>query len=436
MSQPYTLSVMPNDPLMGWAGLVASAPIAQNRLVSAAGFSTAGLVGFGPADPGTFAVYRRISSHPTVSLVMQIVTAPILAGSWGWQKKPDAPAAWVEFAQTVLSPMRTQILRDGLRALAYGFAGFEKVWQEQNGRVVLAKLKPLLPELTQILVDPNGNFAGLRNGGGQGGQPPRDLPPQKSFLYTYDGECGNLYGRSRHENIRLTWAQAMQTAERLAQYQKKIAGVVAQLHYPEGTSRDAAGVEKSNDRVAQEVLEAVSMGKSVRFPNLFASVDDPAAAADLAGKSQWVLSQFDLGGTDYSTGLLNALGNYDKLLFRGWLRPERVGLEAVHGTKADAQTHSETGVQDSEMIDADFAAAFNTGVVDDLLALNFGPAARGAVWINPAPLSDEKTDTALSVLTTLLTRPGGTPHAGLDRIDVDALLQDVGLALRPAAGGL
>ena len=124
----------------------------------------------------------------------------------------------------------------------------------------------------------------------------------------------------------------MQTSQRLAQYHKKIAGVIVQLHYPEGTSLDAAGVERSNDAIAQQILEAVSMGKSVRFPNLFASVDDPKTAGELAGKSQWVLSQFDPGGTDYSPGLLNALAYYDKLLFRGWLRPERVGLEALHGT--------------------------------------------------------------------------------------------------------
>src|ERR1019366_10568860 len=134
------------------------------------------------------------------------------------------------------------------------------------------------------------------------------------------------------------------------------------------------------------------MGKSVRFPNRFASIDDPTTAADLAGKSQWVLSQFDPGGTDYSPGLVATLGYYDKLLFRGWLRPERVGLEASHGTRADAETHSESSVLDSEIVDRDFAGQFNRGVVDDVLTLNFGPQARGAVWVEPSPISDKKTE--------------------------------------------
>jgi hypothetical protein len=431
MSQTYSLNIHASDPHFGLAGVLPLAGAMQSVLASngVAGFATAGLPGFAPAEAGTFGVYRRISAHPTVALVMRMVTAPIVAGSWTWTKRADAPARWLTFAKAVLEPMRTQVLTDGLRALAFGFAAFEKVWQSDgNGRLVLAQLKPLLPELTQILVDRGGNFAGLKNH--SPGKPPRTLGTQKSFLYTNDGECGNLYGRSRHENIRITWSQAMQTAERLAQYQKKIAGVIAQLHYPEGTSRDAAGVERSNDVIAQQILEAVSMGRSVRFPNLFASIDDPAAAADLAGKSQWVLSQFDPGGTDYSTGMLNVLANYDKLLFRGWLRPERTGLEALHASRADAEQHSESSVQDSELIDRDFAAAFNQQVVDELLMVNFGPRAHGAVRVEPAPLSDTKTTTAAAVLTTLLKSADLAANPVAQRIDVAALLAELDVPVK------
>ena len=428
MSNLYTLNVCPTDFTIGLPSLIAAAGGSQ-RNSSVAGFSTAGVPGFAPPDPGTFAVYRRISAHPTVALAMNIVTAPIVANSWGWSKRNGAPQAWLDFAKSVLEPMRTKALTDGLRALAFGFAAFEKVWDKRDGRVVLAKLKPLLPEITSILTDRHGNLRGLRNQ--PPGDPPRDLIGSKAFLYSYDAEFGNFYGRSRHENIREIWSQALQTVQRMAQYHKKIAGVIAQLHYPEGTSRDAAGVERSNDIIAQQILEAVSMGKSVRFPNLFASIDDPSTAADLAGKSQWVLSQFDPGGKDYSPGLLNALAYYDRLLFRGWLRPERVGLESTTGTRADAEQHSQTSVLDSELVDRDFAAAFNTGVVDDLLTINFGPSARGAVWIDPSPISDVKTQVAQAVLVAMLRNAHARPTTA-QCVDIPALLQDLDL---PSRGG-
>jgi hypothetical protein len=423
MSNMYTLNIQATDPMIGLPNLMAAAGGSQ-RNSSVAGFSTAGVPGFAPPDPGTFAVYRRISAHPTVALAMNIVTAPIVANSWGWSKRSDAPQGWLDFAKSVLEPMRTSVLTDGLRALAFGFAAFEKVWQTDGRQVVLKKLKPLMPEVTMVLVDRSGNFSGLRNQ--IPGQEPRALRGSKAFLYAYDAEFGNFYGRSRHENIREVWSQSLQTVERMAQYHKKIAGVIAQLHYPEGTSRDAAGVERSNDIIAQQILEAVSMGKSVRFPNLFASIDVPSTAADLAGKSQWVLSQFDPGGKDYSPGLLNALAYYDRLLFRGWLRPERVGLESTTGTRADAEQHSETSVLDSELVDRDFAAAFNAGVVDDLLTINFGPSARGVVWIEPSPISDVKTQVAQAVLVAMLRNAHAGPTTA-QCVDIPALLQDLDL---------
>jgi hypothetical protein len=424
MSGMYALNILDNDSSFGLAGLAIakSAAVSSRSNGNLAGFATAGVPGFAAPEPGTFATYRRIASHPTVALVMQIVTSPIIGNSWGWSKRADVPAQWMAFVRDMLEPMRTTLMSDALRALSSGFAAFEKIWETEGRTLRLKKIKPLLPEITQILVDAHGNFAGLRQQ--MDDDEPRDLIGSKAFLYTYDGECGNLYGRSRHENVRVAWSQAMQTAERFAQYEKKIAGVIAQLHYPEGTSRDAAGVERSNDWIAQQILEAVSMGKSVRFPNLFASIDDPKTAADLAGKSQWVLSQFDPGGTDYSKGMLAALAYYDRLLFRGWLRPERVGLEAAHGTRADAQSHTETGILDSELVDRDFASAFNTGVVDDVLTLNFGPAAKGAVWVEPSPISDTKTDTVKTILTALIQQASIAGKIA-DRIDVESLLEDL-----------
>jgi hypothetical protein len=417
----YTLNCQLTDPMLGFAPLVSNIARAT-AATNLAGFSTTGVPGFAPPETGTFACYRRISAHPTVALAMQMVTAPIVANTWGWRSKPDVPAEQVDFVRQMIEPMRSKLLTDALRALAFGFAAFEKVWVTLGDRVVLAKLKPLLPEITQIVVDSRGSFKGLRNT--PSGGPARDIPLAKSFLYTYDGEYGNLYGRSRHENIRVTYSQAMQTAERMAQYQKKVAGVIAQLHYPEGTSRDAAGVERSNDWIAQQILEAVSMGRSVRFPNLFASIDDPATAATLAGKSQWVLSQFELGGTDYSPGLLNSLAYYDKLLFRGWLRPERVGLDTQHGSRADAEQHSQSSVVDCELIDQDFAAAFNDGVINDILALNFGPDARGNVWVDPAPIADTQTQTLTSLLTALISNAQTGPGVA-SQIDIGAVLEDL-----------
>jgi hypothetical protein len=83
----------PADPLIGLPGLISSlARTASSPTNNLAGFSTTGVPGFAPPDAGTFATYRRISAHPTVALVMKMVTAPIVANTWGWMSKPGCAA--------------------------------------------------------------------------------------------------------------------------------------------------------------------------------------------------------------------------------------------------------------------------------------------------------------------------------------------------------
>src|SRR2546421_7841752 len=58
--------------------------------VAQAGIAFAQLPGFAPPLLGTYAVYRRMSSHPTLALAKSIVTAPILASSWTFEtRRPD-----------------------------------------------------------------------------------------------------------------------------------------------------------------------------------------------------------------------------------------------------------------------------------------------------------------------------------------------------------
>ncbi len=393
------------------------------------GSTMAGLPGFASASPGTYALYRQISAHPTNALVRGTIYAPIAANSWRFiKRRSDVPDEWVEFARQVLTPLRQRIVTHALKALEFGWAGFEKVWEIQSGRRILQKLKPLLWDCTEIVVDAKGNPCGLSNQ--PSGDEPTILAGSKYFLYTYDSEAGNPYGRSRHENIRQAWAEADQIRQRLAQYMKKVAGIVVQLHYPEGTSRDASGAERPNQWLGQQVLDAVSAGRSVMFPNGFAAGPDIRTAYQLAGQSQWQLSAFEAGGTDHAPGMRSILEYYDALIFRGWLRPERSGLESHFGSKADAQTHTDSGTLDSELIDRDIADAVTRGVVDDLLTQNFGPKAAGAIAIEPAPIESETTGGLKAVLAALLAKPMSPVT---QKIDVNALLDQLAVPRTPDA---
>lgn len=384
------------------------------------GLSMSALPGYPSPEERNYEIYRRISAHPTVALAMSIVTSPIVGGTWNWAKRDeDVSDDVLEFCQGIMDPLRNDLVSRMLKALSLGWTPFEVCWENTAGETVIKKVKPLLQEITEPLVDEHGNLIGIENNSPNLGKKTLDGP--KYFVYTYDSSDGNPLGRSRHDNILKEWTEAEYVRRKMAQYLSKIASVIVQLHYPEGTMFDESGAPRSAAYMAQRVLDAVSEGKSVMLPNLFASTVDVTAAAELAGKSSWVLSALEVGGTDYAPGMQQVLEYYDALFFRGWLRPERVGLEGTHGTKAEAQAHTDTGTLDCELIDRDICHAINEGLLNNLLELNFGKAFRGAVYIEAAPIEDDNLAVFKDVLDTLLANQT-TANPTAKKIDIDGIL--------------
>ena len=107
-------------------------------------------------------------------------------------------------------------------------------------------------------------------------------------------------------------------------------------------------------------------------------------------------------------------------MFRAWLRPERVGLESRHGSRADASKHTETGLTDSELLHADLCEQLNRGVVDDLLTLNYGVDAARSVYVSPSPLQEAKR-TLLANLLAAVWRNPATLGPFLSQVDMEAV---------------
>jgi hypothetical protein len=388
--------------------------------------------GFGPPWPGTYATYRVMMAHPTLVLAMAAVVAPVVAGEWAVEEtaKGKAPAKAKEYVETVLLPQRHRVVAEMLKALAFGCRGFERVkaWKTVGNRrqFVLDRLKPLLPELTEVRVDAHGEFAGLRNVG-------VDLGPDKAVLYTYDRDGDNHYGRPRMENCRRAWSNWLCVDDNLYRLGTKAASIIPYVGYPEGEGQDADGKTRSNYEIATSMAQGMAAGRGVVFPN-WAGL----AAGDLEGllrnlpeiakASLWHHGTIDMGNSGPAQeAMLKHLQYYDMLLVRGWMQPERSLLEATKsGSRADSEEHGDQSTQDCDLVHVDVTDCVNEQVLDREIADNFGPEAVGTVRLKAVPLVDEKKLVDGKLYDAICKNPSTLVEL-IDRLDMDAWLDRSGL---------
>lgn len=378
--------------------------------------------GFGRPPQGTYDTYRRIRANPTVALARGIATAPVRTAEWALQARDDVDDARVAFIQRQVAAFWPALVRDALLALDYGWQPFEKVFAVRGGRVVYAALKPLLPDCTEILLTrEHGHFAGLR-------QDDVTLPPEKCFVFTHDGEAGNPYGRSRHENIRAAaWHPWNELADKQARYATKVAGVIPLIRYPVGESADAGGAVAGNYDIAVGILRSLGRGEGVAMPQDYApwAGDLARQGIDPQALAAWQISFLEPSGS-HGGEFAEMMRHYESLMFRGWLVPERAGAEGVHGTRADADRHADVALLIADLVLEDLIQAVNAGLVDPLLTYNFGPEAAGSVWIRRGGLDPALRTFFRDVIRQVLaTGPG--PDLFRRWLDVDALIDAAGL---------
>lgn len=377
--------------------------------------------------PGNYATYREMARQPTIALGLAAADAACKV-AWSWQANDDAPDGALEYIRDAIDPAQPLIVRDMLRSRVFGFAAFEKVFRPggQPGR-----LKYLLPELTRIRYEERtGAFAGFRNLAGKvaDGKPGVVLPLEYSFLYTHDKEGDNHYGRPLLENCREAYSYWLASVENKFRAQRKISGVIVQLHYPPGKS-EVNGVSTDHSVIAQQILENVGKTNSVAMPNLWASEDRGVNTDTNGGKPQWILSTVDAG--DGGSGL-DAISNdaryWDTMMLRGLLVPERAVTEGQFGTKAEAEAHADILMTVGFEVAWDMCRAVNWYYVDDLLALRYGEAARGSVWAEPVPHADGTKLLYREIVAQLMTDPSIRTDIRL-QIQLKAVLEKLGLPL-------
>jgi hypothetical protein len=369
------------------------------------------------ALPTTYNTYRTIRRHPTIALARAMSAAPILGAEWTIQSKDGVPDAWIRFIQAELLPLRQTFLEPALfyGNVDFGYQGYEKVFAlGRDGLIHLRKLKPLLQDITEIIILPDGGFGGFK-------QPAAWLGTANALLIPFRVEGSLWYGAPLLENIRETYYQWCDANDGAARYDRKVAGGRLVVHYPLGQSPDGNGVLRDNSVLAEEILHTLQSSGAVAVPRDVAAfvqgLNDAAPG--------WEIEILDKGAGLQPT-FVDRLGYLDKLLVRGLLLPERAVLEGRHGTLAEAETHGDTALTGAELIHRYVTQLVNWHCVDQLLTLNFGERARGAVWLEAAPVHEGKRAFLEKVYQAVLANPSGFVEE-YGQIDTNAIKDAIGV---------
>ena len=373
--------------------------------------------GYSEPPMGTYDVYRRIDSHPTVAIARLASTAAIYGVLPSFEADKSAPPGAKEFIEKTIRPLWSTIINDALLALKYGYQADEKIYDiDRDGRIRLCRLKQLNPDLSEIIVDDHGGYLGLKNKG-------VDLPARKTWLYTNDKEAGNLYGRSRHENIRASaWHPWTELAGKQGQYVSKVAAVIPLIKYPEGTSKDATGKEVSNFQMAQQVLANLTKGHGIAMPHSLAKWAERFANAgvDVAQLAAWQLSFLE-PGSDMLGSIIGGLKYFDALMLRGWFVPEGAVSDGQVGSRARTQANVDITIAMSQRDLNAIVRSGNEHIVDDLLVLNWGESARGTGRVKTEPLDDDKAALQRRIVEKVLTSEP-TPRLLMETVDVAEMI--------------
>jgi len=379
-----------------------------------------------------YETWRDMRKCPTVAIARASAMYPVMLAEVGYEGRNDEA---VEFIRSQISPLWRGFVRDALFALDYGWKPFEIVyrpgnWTDPEGtfrgqRWLLDKLKPLRVDSTAVLIERTGAFAGLVNEGIDG--TPVNLPVGKALVYSYDGEDGDFYGRSRMESIREeAWCPWLDAREKLAKTTKKISGTIPRIRYTPGSVQDASGNVIDAFDQAKKTLASLSNADGVTYPVEFQSqfMDDAAqlmhSGVDISDLLTWKIDLLETT-PGHCEDIIRSLEYYDRLMLRGWLVPERAALEAQSGTRADAEAHADISIAVAQGVIDDLVTLANDQIVKPLLEFNYGPDAVDDAKLKAPKIGSDEGIWLRELVGKLLMEPSKMRQLGVI-LDIDAML--------------
>jgi len=383
---------------------------------------------------GWYQTVRAMRKDPTISLLRDLVLGPIVASEWSIGHTDAAPQGAVELITKNITNIRSYLVEHTLTGyMDFGWQAFEKVWAiDEDGSAIVDKLKPLLQDITQILVSTKtGEFIGVI-------QTPQFKQIQDTVIidnYTIFGsgylkakdvilcninvEGTYWYGRPIMENEQIPYDGWLAVNDAADTYDRKIAGSHWVITYPLGVT-PIDGEDVDNFTLAQRLIQSLERSGAIAIPQYIDQVVDELSKETPLGWKVELLSDM----TSQQSNFVDRLKYYDALKARALGFPERSIQEGQFGTKAEAEVHSDAAVAIAEFRHTKLTEQISYQLVNDLLRFNYGRKAIGTVFLRAAPIADDLRVFLRQVFLTLMQH---APETALEKINADEVKDRLGL---------
>jgi hypothetical protein len=387
-----------------------------------------------------FQKVRTMREDPTISLLRDLVLGPIISSEWSIGHTDKAPKGAVDLVSRNMLSMRRYLVEHTLTGyMDFGWQAFEPVWAiDDDGHAIIDKVKPLLQDITEILVDhKTGEFIGTIQNMMFGQQQLELITIDKwpitgvGYLKAKDVILCNInvegtywYGRPIMKNEVIPYEGWVAVNNAADIYDRKIAGSHWIIYFPVGVTAYFQGrTDVPNEEVAAALMQSLDRSGAISVPTKVSQYIDEFnnSKEQLAWKIE-LLSDM----TSQQSNFVDRLKYYDALKARALGFPERSIQEGQFGTKAEAEVHSDAAVAIAEYRHAKLTEQISTQTVNNILRYNYGKKAIGSVFLKPAPIADDIKHFLRQIFQALVQ---SSPEVALDKINAREVKERLGLPL-------
>jgi len=369
-------------------------------------------------DDIPLSTYQEMRADSTIAAGLRLMTAPILSSiRKATINCDDRRMARFAEALTLENGLLYDVVQKALSSLWMGISLQEKVWvsadlelvathpNPRTGRasgetvwsgpaLVYDRLVDVNPQTVPWLCKtPDGQLDGFAQTGPRG---ITEISRGKSYVYSYDPEFGNLWGRPRIRDAHPYWVWKNWAAKAWQVWVQQKFAPNRVLRFP--TTQNADGT--NNNDVAIAFANGLQALMNVALPNT-KELNPNGTYGDYLWKFE------ELPTTDRGDAFIKYFDRLCLEILRAIFVPERTFTEGQFGTKAEAESHANLFLL---TLDAELFAQVHFAEVEllrPLLVVNFGAdaVARTPASYTVPGLGENERLVLYTILTTLLANP-------------------------------